>query len=315
MNEQEKHPELIEYFEALKEHTPQRDPIRATKGRAHFLAEAKSLPKPQPKPWFEDLQERIAALQISGNRRFATAIASILIALMITFGAVGGTVYASQGSLPNQTLYAVKTLTENVQLRFADQPQEKIDLLEKFANRRMEEVAALSEQGQDIPQNTLNRFEQHMETMLQLSAELEEESQAQSLSQIRNALRAHEQVINKLANRESGTAEQALLRVQEKLRARIQLIEEGLADPATFREIMKGQKPFQVGETQEPGKPEDIGTPADKGKPEDVGTPEDKGKPEDIGTPEDQGIPEDVGTPEGKGKPEDVGPPGDQGKP
>lgn len=303
MNEREKHPGLNEYFEALKEHTPQRDLKMAARGRSHFMAEVESLPKPQPKSWFEDLQEKISSWKFQSNRRFATAIASILIALMITFGAVGGTVYASQGSLPNQALYAVKTLTEDIQLRFADQPQEKIDLLEKFSNRRTEEMTTLNEQGQEIPQNTLARFEQHMETMLQLSAELSDESQTQSLSQIRNALQVHEEVINKLANRESGKAEQALLRVQEKLQARIQLIEEGIADPTMFREKMKGKKPFGPEETQEPGKPEDAGTPEGKGKPEGAGTPENKGKPGNVGTPE------------GKGKPEDVGPPGDKGKP
>lgn len=303
MKQQGKYHFLDEYFEALKEHTPQRNHSMAAKGRAHFLTEVESLRKPQLASWIEDLRARIASLQFQGNRRFATAIASILIALMITFGAVGGTVYASQDSLPNQPLYAVKTLTEDIQMRFADQPQEKIDLLEEFSNRRIEEVTALNEQGKEIPQNTFTRFEQHTEIMLQLSAELNEESQAQSLSQIRNALRVHEEVIHKLANRESGKAEQALLRVQEKLQAQIQLVEEGIEDPTLFRERMKGQKPFKPVETQKPGKPEDVGTPEDKGKPEDVGTPENKGKPEDVGTPE------------GKGKPEDVGPPGDKGKP
>ncbi|MFO8036278.1 MAG: DUF5667 domain-containing protein [Anaerolineales bacterium] len=303
MKKQEKRAILDEYFTALKEQTPQRDLKTAARGRAHFLAEVESLQKPQQASWIENLRERIASLQFQGNRRFATAIASILIALMITFGAVGGTVYASQDSLPDQTLYAVKTLTEDIQLRFTDQAQEKIDLLEKFSNRRMEEMTTLNKQGQEIPQNTLARFEQHIEAMLELSAELSEESQTQSLSKIRHALQVHEELIHKLANRESGTAEQALLRVQEKLQARIQLVEEGIADPALFRELMQGQRPFGPEETQEPGKPEDVGTPEEKGKPEDVGTPENKGKPEDVGTPE------------GAGKPEGVGPPGDKGKP
>lgn len=303
MKKEEKRVILDEYLATLKEQTPQRDPHKAAKGRAHFLAEVKSLPKPQPQTWFEDLREKIAALQIRGNRRFATAIASILIALMITFGAVGGTVYASQGSLPNQALYGVKTLTEDMQLRFAGQPQEKIDLLEKFTNRRMEELAALTEQGQEIPPNTLTRFEQHTETMLQLSAELEEENQTQSLSQIRNVLQVHEELINRLANRESGKAEQALLRVQEKIQAQIQLIEAGIADPALFHERMKNKKSFGPEETPEPGKPEDVGTPEDKGKPEDAGTPENKGKPEDVGTPEGKGKPEDGGPSEDKSKP------------
>jgi len=303
MSGKEKYPTLNEYFEALKETAPQRDAEEAAKGRNYFLAEVKSLQKPQPTSWLADFRKTLSSLQIRGNRRLATAVTSVLIALIITLGSVGGTVYASQDSLPHQTLYAVKTFTEDIQLRFADQTQEKIDLLEKFANRRVEEVTALAERGEDIPQDTISRFEQHTETMLQLSAELEDENQAQTLSHIRNALQVHEEVIHKLAERESGKAGEALRMVQGRLRSQIQRIDEGMLDPTTLQKTDQEQNPFKPFETPPSGKPENIGPPEEKGKPDGVGTPDHKGKPDDAGPPDDKGKPEDPGPPDEKGKP------------
>jgi len=303
MAEERKYPILNEYFEALKEKAPQRDAEEAAKGRTHFMAEVKGLQKPQPTSWLADFRKTLASLQIRGNRRLATAVASVLIALIITLGSVGGTVYASQDSLPTQALYAVKTLTEDIQLRFADQTQEKIDLLEKFTNRRVDEVTTLAERGEDIPQDTISRFERHTETMLKLSAELEGENQAQTLSHIRNALQVHEEVIQKLAERESGKAGEALRMVQGRLRSQIKRIEEGMLDPTTLQENNQDQNPFKPFETPPSGKPENIGPPEEKGKPDGVGTPDHKGKPDDAGPPDDKGKPEDPGPPEDNGKP------------
>lgn len=315
MREKKKHPNLAEYLKAFKENTPQRDPEMSAKGRAHFLAEAESLRKPHSQPWYAELRDTLASLQIRGNRRLATAFASILIALMVTFAAAGGTVYASQDSLPNQTLYAVKTFTEDLRLRWADDPQQRIDLLEEFAQRRTQEMDTLSEKGQRVPQQTLSRFEQHTETMLQLAADMEGEGMTQSLSRIKNALQVHQEVLQKLANKENGQAVQALQQVQQRLQEKIQLAEVGLANPSQFKGKMKEITSGKPGDTGQPDQPSETTVPEDKGKPDDVGTPENKGKPDQSGTPDEAGKPDQVGTPENKGKPDDVGPPETKGKP
>jgi len=315
MSGKEECPTLNEYFKALKEKAPQRDAEEAAKGRVVFLAEVDKLRRPTPKSWFENLQETLSSLQIKGNRRFATVMASILIAVILTFSAVGGTVYASQTSLPYQSLYPVKILSENVRLTFTGNPEDKIELLARFTERRVEELSALSEENMDISTETLSRLDQHTEAMLQLSAKLEEGTQSQSLTQVRNAFQVQERIIHMLAQKETGKAEQALLQVQERLQAKIQLAEQALDDPAILRKNMEGQTPAKPTKGKKPGKPEDVGTPEDKGKPEDIGTPPGKGKPDNVGTPEDKGEPEVPGPPDDKGKPEDPGPPDDIGKP
>lgn len=313
MTDQNLHPQLNEYLQALKEHIPQRDPDMAAKGRAEFLSEVKDLQAKTSVPWFAEILETFSSFQIQVNRRLATVMASILIAIALTFGAVGGTVYASQDSLPNQTLYAVKTFTEDLRLSFANQPEKKINLLEKYANRRVEELSGLLENEEDIPQFTLTRLEQHTESMLKMAAEQEGNDLIQSLRQIRKSLQAHQAVIAKLMNNEQGHAAQRLSQVQKKLQEKIHLTEEGLDNPAAFREKMKDPTPFTPVESPGERKPEETRTPKGESKRDAAGTPKDKGKPEDAGTPKGKGKPADAGTPQGKGKPEDAGTP--KGKP
>ena len=308
-------PELNEYLKALKEKVPQRDPEMAAKGRANFLLEVKELQAKKSTPWLAEIFGAIFSLPIQANRRLATTVASILTAIVLTFGAVGGTVYASQDSLPNQTIYAVKTLTEDIRLRFSKQPEEKIRLLEMFANRRVEELYALSEKEEEFSQVTVTRLEQHAEDMLILASEQEGKDLTQSLNQIRKSLQAQEEKIAKLANTEHGNAVKKLTQVQKKLREKIHLAEEGLDNPAAFRKKMKSTTPFTPVETLKPGKPEETRTPENKRKPDDRGTPIWKGKPDQVGTPDHKGKPEEAGQPENKGKPNVPGPPDDKGKP
>jgi len=319
-------PELNKYLKALKENVPQRDTEMAAKGRVNFLSEVKKLQAKKSTPRLAEIFAAIFSLPIQANRRLATAIASILTTIVLTFGAVGGMVHASQDSLPNQTLYAVKTLTEDIRLRFAKQPKEKIRLLEKFAYRRVEELNELSEKEEVFPQVTFTRLEQHTGTMLKLASAQEGKNLIQSLKQIRKFLQAQEEMISKLANTEHGNADKKLTQVQKKLQEKIHLTEEGLDNPAAFREKMESPTPFNPIETLKPGKPEsrtpenkqkpdDRGTPIWKGKPDQVGTPDQKGKPEDAGQPENKGKPKDPGQPDNKGKPNEPGPPDNKGKP
>ena len=315
MTKHNKQPELNEYLKALKEKVPQRDPEMAAKGRANFLSEVKELQAKKSTPRLAEIFTAIFTLPIQANRRLATALASILIAIVLTFGAAGGTVYASQDSLPNQTLYAVKTLSEDIRLRFTKQPKEKIRLLKKFANRRVEELYALSEKEEGFPLVTVTRLEQHTETMLKLASEQEETDLTQSLNIIRKSLQAQEEKIARLANTEHGNADKKLTQVQKKLQEKIRLTEEGLDNPAAFREKMESPTPFKPVETLKPEKPQKTRTPKNRGKPDQHGTPEGNDKPGDSGPPEDKGKPEEAGPPDDKGKPDDPGPPDDKGKP
>jgi len=315
MTPQDAQSPLQEYFQALKETHPERDPDAAGRGRAAFLAHVEQRPQVEKAGWFTKFQESITTLLFQPNRRWAAVVASALLALILTFGAVGGTVYASQDTLPNQALYGVKIFAEDVRLSLANQPREKISLLEKFSQRRMEEIQGLSEQGEELPRQTLSRFEQHTEAMFELAADQEEQEISQSLKEIRSVLQIHKELITQLQSNQKGNASQALSQVQERLITKIQFAESGIENPNAFRNGKLDPTLPVPRDTVTPASPENTVTPEDNGKPGDVGTPENKGTPEDAGPPENKGKPDHAGTPEDMGKPDNPGKPDHPGPP
>jgi hypothetical protein len=65
-------------------------------------------------------------------------------------------VTASASSLPGDTLYPVKTATEKVQGFFTFGSQGKANFHIKLAQRRLDELKALSEKKRSIPESVLN---------------------------------------------------------------------------------------------------------------------------------------------------------------
>jgi len=80
------------------------------------------------------------------KRRFN--MVAIIIAIVLAVSALGGgTVYASQGSLPGDTLYPVKLGTEQARLVLTPSDAAKVGLQLTFADSRLEEMAALVKKG------------------------------------------------------------------------------------------------------------------------------------------------------------------------
>lgn len=318
---------LEEYFKALRDSAPQREPRDTSRGRAAFLARAEQGQAADRTGWFSWIKESMPSLSAPFSRPRLTAASGLLIAVLFAIGVLGGTAYAAQNSLPEDTLYPVKTFTEDVRLKYTAQPKKKIQLLETYSLRRVEELDAISKQGQKIPSSMLERMEQHTDTMLKLSAEQEEHELSGTLIQVRNVLRAQDEALEKLTRSERVPASQALSRVQKKLDSKLVLVENGINNPASFQQNMNSPHPFQLQPTATEDKLPEKETPDAKGKPEEVGPPQDK-KGQDQGQPSDQnkhpektgpaddpgksGVP---GPPEGKGKPDKGDPPEEKGKP
>jgi len=88
----------------------------------------------------------------SWRRGWAVALAVILVLILVG----GSTVTASASSLPGDTLYPVKTATEKVQGFFTFGSQGKANFHIKIAQRRLDELKALSEKKRSIPESVLN---------------------------------------------------------------------------------------------------------------------------------------------------------------
>ncbi|MBI4133715.1 hypothetical protein HY478_03810 [Candidatus Uhrbacteria bacterium] len=71
----------------------------------------------------------------------------IILAILLAVGISGGTVAASQNDLPDEALYPVKLWSERIATAFTMSASARVELAERFAERRTEEMETLLERG------------------------------------------------------------------------------------------------------------------------------------------------------------------------
>ncbi|NSW53780.1 MAG: hypothetical protein HPY85_14860 [Anaerolineae bacterium] len=146
----------------------------------------------------------------------AIKIISIIAALATLFGGAGaGTVYAAQSSLPGDALYPVKIWSEEVRLDASQDPDQDLALHLVFADRRIGEMLALTQQGQ-APDNELNiALQTHLWMAAQLTGSCEDPLQAQAM--LRTRLMSQEMKLTHAPEDALMTQTRAMLRQQIQL--------------------------------------------------------------------------------------------------
>ncbi len=268
---------MKELIEVLKD-VPERDSTEVADRKAAFLAKAEQIREQQTRKPAPAGQRQTTRKQ----RRWFPAAVGILTAVLLALGSVGGTVYAAQDSLPDDFLYPVKIAVEDARLRLGQNSRALLDLETRYANRRVEEINALLEEGKDIPEKTSQRLESHVENMLRQASRLED--QGQGTGQVQRSLTAMNRVMMQLQSKNPGKNQEALSRIQKR-------IQEGIDHPDPG-----SKKPdSSPGKNTEPLE-EDQGQDQNKGKSNQAPGQQQDGQPE-SGKPENPG--------QGKGKQED----------
>ena len=81
-------------------------------------------------------------------KRFSMSMTSIILAVVLTLSALGvGTVYASQSSLPGDTLYSLKLATEQAGMMLLGDDVARAKRALSFADKRVREMVTLAENG------------------------------------------------------------------------------------------------------------------------------------------------------------------------
>jgi hypothetical protein len=88
-------------------------------------------------------------------RPWAIVAATLVMVLALVLAGGGGIVYASTDSLPGSPLYGVKRATEQVQLFLAPAGTKQAELHISFAQRRLEEVQAMTEMKGQVDEEAL----------------------------------------------------------------------------------------------------------------------------------------------------------------
>ena len=81
-------------------------------------------------------------------KRFSMSMAGVILAVVLAvFGLGAGTAYASQASLPGDTLYQIKLTTEQVGMMLVGDDVARTERALSFANKRVREMEALAAKG------------------------------------------------------------------------------------------------------------------------------------------------------------------------
>ncbi|GEM_PF-5283082 len=151
-------PRLRAVLQTLEE-VPPRDPRRAARARAIFLAEAQQLARTanRKKRLFGFLPVSFSLLQrLKGRTMFKNplqevtampAIAIILLAVAVFTGGTAATVYAADQAVPGEPLYAVDVAVEQLRLALTADPATEAELHLRYAQERLAEIQVLAQSG------------------------------------------------------------------------------------------------------------------------------------------------------------------------
>jgi hypothetical protein len=227
--------------------TPPRDPRAAQRGRLVFLHEAAeyrqavSRKANRRQNW---VNSTIYPL-FQRKERFPmfNSLVAIVLAVVVLFGGSGVTVAAAQGSLPDQTLYPLKTWSEDTLLSITGSTQTRLQYALNFSDRRVVEMTRLVAAGKSIPAGVETRLQNELDQVLELVAGMNDAQALQQMQDIMQRADAQFQTMTTLTSCASGSDGPLLQRAQSRLQEQIQLASMGESDMPGFR--MQVRQRFQ----------------------------------------------------------------------
>jgi Domain of unknown function (DUF5667) len=324
MRDNEMDPKLNNVLDDLRS-VPPRNLEAAAHGKATFLKQAaiirSTVSRKQEARHNNWINTNIPVFPRKERSLMFNTILAIVLAVTVFFGGTGITAYAAQDSLPDQTLYPVKTWSEDTILSLTGSPLARLNHVLNFSDRRTAEIAGLLSAGNPIPEKVVARLQNELEQALELAAGMDDPQMVQQLEQIRMRAETQLQTMTALMSGVPESEKPALLQAQVRLQEQIQLASMGQADPQAFRLQVQQRLQNQAGsgkQTPESGNgprrsatQNPTGTPVPSGKGYGPGssqptvTPGPKGpdgsQPTVTPEPKDPGGSQPTGTPGPKG--------------
>ena len=177
-------------------------------------------------------------------------LATTLVVLSLVFGGGSLTAYAAQGSMPDDALYSVKLLTEDLRFEMSTDTSLQVELLTTYANRRVDEIASLVNEGEPIPDLVLVRLEDQLDTMLSLFNEMDEDEISENVKYIQIHLRDRDQLMTMVGSNQD--TDPKLAQIQNMLTEQHRIASLGTEEPLTFRQMFR-----QNNDMEDPVEPPD----------------------------------------------------------
>jgi hypothetical protein len=238
---------------------PARDAQVAARGRARFMAQAVSA---------SEFQRHKGWKSIFRKEQFAmNMIVSVLVIAGLLFGG-GATVNAAQDDLPNEPLYALKLWSEELGLRFQNNPEQKADRLMELAQIRVQEMMRLTDARLTVPDQVRLRLEQHIHQALELCENMDDATLDRTLLQIRARLQQQDRDLEQLQIHATQNVQPILAQTRTMLHTRLQLVDDGLLDHEMFRNAIRNG--FRYGQEDDVAPPVQNGNGGQNSQPSPV---------------------------------------------
>jgi Domain of unknown function (DUF5667) len=176
-------------------------------------------------------------------------VLAIIVALVILLGS-SLTVYAAQSSLPDEFLYPVKSLSEDLLLSMAGSSQAKLNLTLEYTGRRVNEFSHLLEMGKAVPEQSSARFQNELDTALQLASEMDDAQMLKALGQIKRQAESQGISLEELISKLPLQARPAIARLQSILQEQVNLSSYGEQDPQAFRSEIRARQHRHPGQSR-----------------------------------------------------------------
>jgi Domain of unknown function (DUF5667) len=239
---------------------PTLDPRVFAEERAKFLAQGEIFRAAVSQPKNHRHIVWINTFVLAFHRKERIPMLNTLMALIITiivlFGGAGVSVYAAQDSLPDETLFPVKTWSENVRMSLASSVQERLNLVLDFTDRRVAEISNMHVNAQPIAEVVAIRLQEELEEALQIAAGMEDPQMTQALEQIRQKAEIQSQTMTTMQEGGLRQSDPALRRLQERLQEQVRLATAGESDPYGFRLLVRErERQNRLSQTPNPNQP------------------------------------------------------------
>lgn len=187
-------------------------------------------------------------------------LTTIAIVIGLIFGGAGATVVAAQDSLPGQSLYTVKTISEDVRLELTSDPQAKFQLALALANRRALEIGSLIQEGELIPPIIATRLQSHTELALSLAAGMDQAEQTVALLQVKIHIRDQDRIMGQSRTNAPDFTDPVLALIRQQNQNQLRLIDAGLEEPLQFKTRLQQHFQNPQDEVDETSATEDPGS-------------------------------------------------------
>lgn len=186
--------------------------------RARMLAEAAELRARQASRPLSTTEAGHIRRRRKMNLMLAYKALAAVLAVAVAIAGMGGGVVLAAETLPGDFLYPVKLLSEDVRLALTPDPAARAELEMAFVALRVQEMARLAQQGEEVPQAVVGRMTRQMEQAMVEIAQARPEDVPALLERVVERTRLHQQVLE-------GAATGSSAETQTRLREASQVME------------------------------------------------------------------------------------------